>query len=130
MLRIEADHVTYGVVRITTPKNIFPILKDREERRIFHNMIGYRIDLENPQIGFAPDEDQDFSGLILDNFLLVTRSKYAMPAPFCSPCFEMFGDLEAAKSDCCQGAYKTYAYSLPPEIWGSKVPETLMEVIF
>ncbi|AKB36990.1 hypothetical protein MSSAC_2400 [Methanosarcina siciliae C2J] len=89
-------------------------------------LIGFEI---SPLGLYRINDKAEYSAVICGTIAQIIRSRYAMPAPLCSPCYKGQGDLDSA-ANCCQGAYRTYAYSLPPEIWGSSVPGTLMEVIF
>jgi hypothetical protein len=82
-------------------------------------IIGYKKDEKGE---FVPDLTADFSAIVNgnENTTQVTHSKWVSRAALCSPCYPGQGDLDNS------GDY--LAYTLPPDVWGSRDHLLISEV--
>ena len=71
-------------------------------------LVGFR---KNEKTGeFEPDENAEYSAIVMPIYTQVIRSKYVSRVELCSPCFPGQGDLDTP------GEF--LAYTLPPDVWG------------
>jgi hypothetical protein len=82
-------------------------------------IIGYKKDEKGD---FVPDTASEFSAIVNgnENTTQVTHSKWVSRVALCSPCYPGQGDLVSS------GDY--LAYTLPPDVWGSRDHLPIFEV--